>query len=325
MKKAIAMILTLTMCLSLICLFSACKKEETTDDGKLKVVTTIFPEYDFVREIGKDKVDVTMLIRGDLHSYTPSLNDINKISNCDVFVYLGGQSYSWVKSVILDKIDTSGITMINLFDVVNKLEESEDSIIGTSDHDHDHDHEGEIEGIEYDEHIWTSVPNAKAICGEICKKLCEADEVNNNYYTDNYNAYSAKLDTLDTAMRNTVSQAKTKKIVIADKFPFLYMCKEYGIEYCAALSGCSSSADVTLPTIITLTDIIKENNIKTVLYSDYSSGTIITAVEKQLGDYKVNKAMLNSCQSVTDEMLEKGVSYVSVMYDNINVLSEAMK
>lgn len=315
MKQFVAVILALLTVLSLFVLCS-CANKEVTDDGKLRVVTTIFPEYDFARIIGADKVSVSMLVdSGDIHSFEPSLSDVNKIANADVFVYIGGSAGTWVDGV-LDRIDTNRVRVVDLSKCVDELCFVHDE----GEHDHDH---GEECGIA-DEHIWTSVPNAAKMCEAIAEAMIGADSENEAYYRQNLEDYKKRLDTLDALFRSTVNSAKKNTVVVADRFPFLYMFSEYKIEYVAAMMGCTSASDVSLSKVIELANAVRDNQIKVLLHTETSGNNIIDTVEKQLGSYKTDRRMLHSCQYVSRSEIEAGATYISIMTQNANVLREAL-
>ena len=314
-------ILFFAICLTVLALLlCACEGAPEENGDKVKIVTTIFPEYDFARQIAGDRAEVTMLIdSGDLHSYEPTLSDITKISKCDLFVYIGGNSYSWVNSV-LDKIKSEDMTALNLFEHADKLYESSDGIY-QPDHEHEEDHE---HSALYDEHIWTSPVNAMKMCKAIADELCKIDPQNAQYYNENYLEYTAKLAELDDDIRKCVSEAKGNTLVVADRFPFLYLCSEYEIGYFAAMSGCGSASDISLSTVIALSDTLKNSSLDSVVVTESSSGNITSALKKQLGGYSFDTLVLHSCQYVGKSEIEDGASYLSIMKQNVEILREAL-
>ena len=322
MRRVLATALAILL---LVLIFPSCSSEENRDDGKLKVITTVFPEYDFARVIGGDKVSVSMLTSGDIHSFEPSLVDVNKISSADVFIYVGGASFAWVDG-ILDRIKSPDLIVVNLFDSVEKLCSGSGGLIIEPDKhkdEHESSHEGESD-LHFDEHIWTSPKNASMMCDAICDALVKADPDNKSYYESNCLEYGSELDKLDSLYKEVVSEAERKTIVVADRFPFVYMCNEYNLSYCAAMTGCSSASDISFATVVSLANAIKENGIKTVIYTDFSDSNIIDTVEKQLGDYKIKRKMLNSCQTVREKDIKNGVTYLSLMTENAEVLREVL-
>lgn len=308
--------------ITLIILFSisGCSAEnipEKSSSDKLKVVTTIFPPYDFVREIGKDKVAVSMLLPpgGEVHSFEPTPKNIIEIQDCDIFIYVGGESDEWVKGV-LDSLDTSNIKIISLMDLVNVVEE--ELVEGMQEED------GELEEDEpaYDEHVWTSPKNAKAIVTAISSQLQASDEKNKDFYSENTENYLKELDNLDHAVTEIVNNAERKTIVFADRFPFRYLADHYGLEYFAAFPGCSSETEASAGTIAFLIDKIKEEEIPVIFHIEFSNEQIADIISEAAG---AKKLLLHSAHNVTKNDFENNVSYMSLMKKNLTALKEALE
>ena len=303
----------------------------TTEDSgkKLKIVTTIFPEYDWTRAIlgaQMDDVDLTMLLDNgtDLHSFQPAVKDIMKVSGCDLLIYVGGESDQWIEDA-LESAQNKNMKTINLMEVLGDSIKEEETVEGMqgSEHEHEHDHEDEDEK-EYDEHVWTSLRNASMICDAIAETLEEMDPENKEVYASNAAAYQEKLSDLDTEYQNTVDSAKQNTLLFADRFAFRYLVDDYGLNYYAAFSGCSAESEASFKTVTFLAEKLDELGLKTVLTIEKSDDRIAqTVIENtETKDQKILE--LNSMQSITSDEIADGVTYLSVMEDNLNVLKEAL-
>ena len=321
MKKIICALLALSLILSCL-LISGCGS--TQDDGKISIVTTIFPEYDWVRQILGDEIenaDITMLLDSgvDLHNYRPTAEDIVTLARCDMFIYVGGHSDEWVDDV-LAQANNKDMIAINLFellgDAVKEDEHHEEDDHG--DHDHSHVHED-------DEHVWLSVCNAKTVCREIAEKLGQIDPENKEKYEANYTSYSAKLDAVDSAYRAAVESAPNKTLLFGDRFPFRYLTDEYGLEYYAAFSGCSAESEASFETIAYLAGKVDELGLSAVIKIEGSDGKIAETIINTTSEKTAKILTLNSMQSLTPDDAEDGVSYISVMESNLEVIKEALR
>lgn len=303
----------------------------TTEDSgkKLKIVTTIFPEYDWTRAIlgaQMDDVDLTMLLDNgtDLHSFQPAVKDIMKVSGCDLLIYVGGESDQWIEDA-LESAQNKNMKTINLMEVLGDSIKEEETVEGMqgSEHEHEHDHEDEDEK-EYDEHVWISLRNASMICDAIAETLEEMDPENKEVYASNAAAYQEKLSNLDTEYQNTVDSAKQNTLLFADRFAFRYLVDDYGLNYYAAFSGCSAESEASFKTVTFLAEKLDELGLKTVLTIEKSDDRIAqTVIENtETKDQKILE--LNSMQSITSDEIADGVTYLSVMEDNLNVLKEAL-
>ena len=319
--------LTLTLILTVFC---ACSKstenpetsENTSvsqtepDSKKLNVVCTIFPQYDFCREIAGDKIDLTLLLdsKTDLHSFEPTSEDILKISKCDLFINIGGESDDWAQDVIKSAQNDS-LTVLSLMDTVEThQEEALEGQQAEEDEEKEHEHE-------QDEHIWTSLKNAILMAQAITDKLCALDKDNAEAYKANCEAYTKKLSDLEKQYADTISGAKTKTLLFADRFPFRYLAEDYGLTCYAAFSGCSAQTEASFETMAFLVNKVKEENLNYILMIDGSDGSVAESVSRQSG---AGIKTLNSCQSVPPEDIENGVSYLSIMLDNLAVLREVL-
>ena len=293
------------------------------------VVCTIFPEYDWVKEIlggHADNAEITYLLDNgvDLHSYQPTADDIMKVSACDLFVYVGGESDEWVEDALAEATNKD-MKVVNLMDVLGdsaKVEELKEGMQESEhEHDHDHKHEGEVE---YDEHVWLSLKNAKVLCAEIEKNIEAIDPANAADYKANLDSYVAKLNELDNSFKTLVDGSSVKTLVFGDRFPFRYFVDDYGLDYFAAFIGCSAETEASFETIAFLADKVKELDCKTIFTLENSSQDIANTIISTSGK-DVQIAELNSLQSVSNAEIAGGESYISLMQKNYDVLSDVLK
>jgi len=286
------------------------------DGDRLSVVATIFPLYDFARAVSGGLADVTMLLSpgAEVHSFDPTAQDILKIQNCDVFIYVGGRNDAWVDTV-LASVDMNGKTVVKLMDAVTPVEEE---IVEGMQAD---EHAGEDAHEEYDEHIWTSPKNAMLMVDAVAQAMGEADSANAEAYLENAAAYNEEIKKLDERIRAVVDSAPKKLLVVADRFPFRYLTEEYGLDYMAAFSGCSAESDVSAGTLAYLIDKVKESGIKYIYHIEMSNRQVADAVAEQTGAAPL---LLHSCQNVTRAEFESGVTYVSLMAHNADNLEKGL-
>ena len=331
MKKFIPMLFaSVLMCAGL----SACNTPNTNND-KLEIVTTIFPEYDWTREIlGKNpaNAEVTMLLDNgvDLHSYQPSAQDIVKISGRDLFIYVGGESDEWVERA-LEQSTNKDMVVINLLESLGDKVKEEEVKEGMEGEDHDHDHEGEDhdheeeEETEYDEHVWLSLKNASAICETIEKGIEKIDPTNAETYKSNLASYKAKLNALDADYKKAVDDSSIKTLVFGDRFPFRYMVDDYGLDYYAAFVGCSAETEASFETIVFLAGKVDELGLHCVLTIEGTDHRIAETVVANTSAKNQKILSMDSLQSTTSADVKKGASYLSIMTGNLNTLKEALK
>ncbi|MBR6365907.1 MAG: zinc ABC transporter substrate-binding protein [Lachnospiraceae bacterium] len=350
MKRIIMLALAALLVLGSLCACSDNKNTDPTKAGegkKLSVVTTIFPEYDWVKEVIKgkeDKIDLTFLMsKGtDLHSYQPSVEDITKISTCDLFVYVGGESDEWVHDV-LEQAKNKNMKVINLVGTLGDKAKTEEVVEGMEhdhdhedgdEHDHDHDHEDgdehdhdhEDEEEEIDEHVWLSLRNAQIFVKAIGDAMEKLDPENAEVYKTNTNAYVDKLAALDGEYKAAVSAGTKKTMLFGDRFPFRYMVDDYELAYYAAFVGCSAETEASFETIAFLAGKVDELGLHTVFTIEGKGHKIAETVvktAKNSDDIKI--VSLNSMQGTTAKEAQNGTTYYSIMQSNLEVLREALK
>ena len=297
-RKIAAYALCVCLCLSLCC----CGKNSSKNVGKIKVVTTIFPLYDFVRAVGGDRVDIKLLIAPgtEVHSFDPKPSDIRAIHDAQLFSFIGGESDEWVNTLL----EENRVNTLKMYDCVSLIEE------------HDHHHH------EYDEHIWTSPENAVLMVESICEALCRLDGENEAFYKKNSQDYIAEIKKADLELQAAVSAARNPFILVADRFPFLYLAEHYGIDYEAAFGGCAVSTDISIKTMSRLVKICEEKNLKYAYFTELSNKNIAKALSEQTG---VKLLELHSAHNVALDDFKSGVTYVDIMYRNLKALEEGMK
>lgn len=321
MKKFLAVIITSLILVATLCACgnkeNSVSKAQSGSDGKISVVTTIFPPYDFARQIGGDNVDLTMLLKPgtESHNYDPTPQDIIKIQNCDLFIYVGGESDEWVRD-ILESNDSKPKKIISLMDCVDTVQEE---IVEGMEKDKDEDNDGHE--IEYDEHVWTSPKNAIIISKKISLALTELDKDNAKVYEKNTTEYSKKLSLLDSKFQNIVDNAKRKTIIFGDRFPMRYFADEYGLKYYAAFPGCSSETEPSAATVSFLIDKVKAEKIPVVFSIEFSNGKVADTICEDTG---AKKLTFHSCHNVTQEQFDSGVTYIDLMNQNAESIKEAL-
>lgn len=302
------------------------------DDGRISIVATAFPQYDFARQIAGDRANITLLLKPGMeaHSYEPSPKDIIRISKCDLFLNVGGESESWLDSV-LESAENSKMKIVSAMDCVEVLEEETVEGMQSREHDHDHeeneeqesdsDHHHEDEEEEYDEHVWTSPMNAIKIVNAINAALCEIDPDNAAYYCANTDAYAAELLDLDNAFREVVTGADRNVIIFGDRFPLLYFVREYGLDYYAAFPGCASETEPSAATVAFLIDTVKREKVPVIFYIELSNHKVADAIA-ECTDTKT--AQFNTCHNISYDDFKAGESYLSLMTANVAILREAL-
>ena len=284
-------------------------------DERLLVVTTIFPYYDFVRQIAGDKVKLKLVVPAgmDSHSFEPTPADMIAMQEADVLICNGGEMEQWVKKV-LGSLDTSHMKVLTMMDYVDVVEE--EHVEGMEEEEHRHEDGFEMH-IEYDEHIWTSPVNAQAIVKIISRTLAEAAPGEQSRFEANTQAYLQELEDLDSQFRQVADQGRLHMIVVADKFPFRYFADEYGLSYRAAFSGCSGDTEPSASTIAYLIDKVKEDRIPAVYYLELSSHRTAEIIQEETGAVPL---LLHSCHNVTRKQFDEGVTYLQLMRQNVENL-----
>ena len=311
MKKT----LSITILLAMLCaLLSGCGAQSEPEGEGISVVATVFAPYDFARQLVGERGEVTLLLPpgSEAHSYEPSPKDIIEIQNCDLFIYVGGVSDAWVSDV-LESVG-GDVRTVTLMDCVELLEEEH---VEGMEVDED-EHEGEIE---YDEHVWTSPRNAELICEKIAAALCEVDPEGAEEYGTALESYCAQLDELDAAFTEVVENGVRDTVVFGDRFPLLYFAKAYGLNYYAAWPGCADEAEPSAATVTFLIDKVKAEGIPVVFHIELSNEDMADTICNETG---AKKMLFSACHNVTRAQFDAGVTYLELMWQNVDALREAL-
>ncbi|MBQ9609016.1 MAG: zinc ABC transporter substrate-binding protein [Lachnospiraceae bacterium] len=322
MKKILSYIILTSMVFGLVgCSPSGALK----DKDKLMIVTTIFPEYDWVREILGEEIEnvelIMLLDTGvDLHSFQPTAQDIANIAVCDVFIYVGGESDGWVDDALAEATNKD-MKVINLLDVLGNDVKEEETIEGME----VEEDEGDDEEAEYDEHVWLSLRNAEVLVKKISEIISEVDPEHKSVYETNSNAYIEKLNSLDKDYQAAVNEGTKDTIVFGDRFPFRYMVDDYGLNYYAAFAGCSAETEASFETIVFLSDKLDELSLDSIFVIENSNEDIAKTIIENTKSKNQQILKINSMQGVTSKDVEDGVTYISIMENNLEVLRTALK
>lgn len=343
MKKYISVIVAAVMASSIIC---ACGNQsaqsasaagtpegsaseavsEAAGDSDISIVTTIFPEYDWVKNIAGENpanAEITMLLDSgvDLHSYQPTAEDIAKIANCDMFIYVGGESDEWVDDA-LKEATNKDMVVINLLDTLGD-DIKEEEVVEGMEAEEEEGEEGEE--VEYDEHVWLSLKNAAKLCSAIKDGMIAIDEAGKDVYEKNATDYISKLEALDAEYDNAVKSGSKKTVLFADRFPFRYLVDDYGLDYYAAFVGCSAETEASFETITFLSKKVDELGLSSILTIEGQDKKIADTVKQNTSKKDQEILTMDSLQSTTSKDVEGGVTYLSVMEGNLEVLKEALK
>lgn len=319
MKNKIIYILNIILILSMLTL-TGCRRT-LGDPNKIQVVCTTYPIYDWAREIiGEDNenVELTLLLKNgvDMHSFQPSTEDVAVVASCDVLIYVGGESDAWVDDVLKESINDD-MVVLNLLDCLGehkKLEEHKEGMEGEAEDD-----------AEYDEHVWLSLKNALVFVEVIKDTMVALDDEGRDIYEKRYNDYKKELTELDNEYQSVVDNANKNTIIVADRFPFLYLTSDYGLDYYAAFSGCSSETDASFETVVFLADKLDEIGASYILIIDNSDSSLAETVIDTSDSKGADVLVLDSLQSVTKKDIENGKTYLSVMKDNLQIIKKALE
>ena len=312
-KRWLIIVISAVMLLSFTACGAALTRKAPEGDGKLKIITTNFPLYDFCRAIGGEQVSVTMLIPpgSEAHTYEPTPQDIIAIQGCDAFFYIGGESDAWVEGILSSMNGDFPAVALMDSDLSLLTEAADDTILAPEPE----------EGEEYDEHIWTSPLNAKLMIERITEVLSVCDPDHEEGYFTACEEYLQKLDTLDAAFRDTIESGVHDTIIFADRFPFLYFVREYGLNYYAAFPGCAAEAEPSAAVVSSLIEKVREEDVPAVFYIELSNRKMADLVSAETG---VKTLQFHSCQNVTKDEFQNGATYLSTMQQNLDNLKIAL-
>ena len=319
LKQILCLMLALCICVGL---FAGCGRKK--DDGRLTIVVTVFPVYDWVRNLLGDRAGEVELVLledsgADMHNFQPTIEDIYKISTCDLFVYIGGESDKWVADTLRAAENKNMVAVDLLAELGTAAREEEEPDGPGSEHDHEHE-----EVTEYDEHVWLSVKNAKLLCPVLAEKLAQVDAEHAETYRANCAAYAKQLDELDAAFEQAVSEAPGRTVLFADRYPFLYLIKDYGLTAYAAFSGCSAETEASFDMISFLVGKLDGLGLKHILVLEGSTCRIANTIISESAAKDAEILEMDSMQSVTPEQISAGTNYLAIMQKNLEVLKQAL-
>ncbi len=311
MKRLTAFMLSLLL---VVAIFSGCTAASTAD-GRLSIVCTVYPVYDWLRNICGDSADITLLGANgsDIHSYQPTAADIAAIANADMTVVIGGLSDNWVSDAIRQSSSGDKFSLLEAVKPERLLAGGE------------HDHEGEHAEQEYDEHVWLSPILAQKICGDLCKKIVSLDPKNAEKYNANCEKYLLELSALDKEYASTLSNAENKALVFADRYPFRYLAHAYGLSCHAAYDGCSAETSADFSTVKRLAGVIDQYGLSSVIIIDGSSDSLARSVIDASENKSCDVLSVDSMQSTTAAELSSGEDYIAVMRKNLVVIKTALE
>jgi len=318
MKRFFALALSFLL---LICILPGCI-QSAKPDGKISIVCTIFPQYDWTRQILGDRAgefDLTLLLssRADLHNFQPSVEDIVNISKCDLFIYVGGESDKWVKDALAQAANPDMI-VIDLLDVLGDAAKEEELLPGMEEEEEDDEDA-------YDEHVWLSLSNAKVFVAAIADAIASMDPENADAYHMSQAAYQGKLEALIREYQSAVEAAPVKTLLFGDRFPFRYLMDDYGLEAFAAFPGCSAETEASFDTVVNLAKKADELALRCVLVTESSDRSIAETIIENTAAGGQQILVLDAMQSVTANDIQNGAAYLSIMEGNLAVLKEALK
>ena len=318
----------LVVCSISTLLFSGCtthEAEASVDTGKVTVVATLFPQYDFVRQIGKDKVEVSLLLPPGMesHSFEPTPADIIDINNSDLFIYTGDTMEPWAKNIINGIDENSSVSVIETSKNIT-LERQKEPIVAHS-HEHDENQQSEIASDDhqhiYDPHIWTSPINAITMVDTITENLIAIDPENTDFYTQNSLAYKKELIKIDDGFNSVLENSSHNEMIFGGRFPFQYFVSTYDIDYMSAFESCSSESEPSVKTLVNIIDYVNEHDIPVIYHEELVNPTIAESISEETG---AKLLLFHSCHNVSKDEFESGVTYVSLMEQNIKNLREGL-
>lgn len=317
MKKAVIFILISVIFFSTCVYIVKPKNNEKNSSNKIKIVATLYPQYDFVKQIGGDKVDVSLLLTPgtETHTYEPTPQDIININESNLFVYTGKYMEPWAERII-STVD-SDTEVLDASQNINLIKSKEDDDDDEEHENHEHEHHHE-----YDPHIWLNPKNAVVMVENITNQLCTMDEENANYYKRNSQILINQINQLDVDIETLVNSSKNKKIAFGGTFAYAYFIDRYGLEYVSAYDSCGESAEPSVAKVKEVIDYMKENNINVVFYQELSTGKVADSIASETG---AQKLILHTIHNASQDEIKNGETYISLMRKNLENLKIALQ
>ena len=309
-----ALVCACTLSLSLLTGCGTQPADTAAGDGRLRVLTSFYPMYDFACKIGGDCIDVTNMVPSgtEPHDWEPSTNDLKNLEKADVFIYNGADMEPWAVDLLVSRSDT-----------LHVVEASENVELRTTDgeHEHAHEHEGaDHHHGDFDPHVWLDPENAKIEMEAIRDALCAADPENSTVFQSNYEKYAAELDALDAEFREKLAPLPNRTIVVAHE-AFGYLCDAYGLTQ-VGIEGLSPDSEPDPGRMAEVIDFVREHSISTIFFEELVSPKVAEAIASETG---AQAKMLSPLEGLSDEQAAAGADYFSVMHDNLAALMEALK
>ena len=309
-----ALVCVCTLSLSLLTGCGTQPADTAADDGRLRVLTSFYPMYDFACKIGGDCIDVTNMVPSgtEPHDWEPSTNDLKNLEKADVFIYNGADMEPWADDLLVSRSDT-----------LHVVEASENVELRTTDgeHEHAHEHEGaDHHHGDFDPHVWLDPENAKIEMEAIRDALCAADPENSTVFQSNYEKYATELDALDAEFREKLAPLPNRTIVVAHE-AFGYLCDAYGLTQ-VGIEGLSPDSEPDPGRMAEVIDFVREHSISTIFFEELVSPKVAEAIASETG---AQAKMLSPLEGLSDEQAAAGADYFSVMHDNLAALMEALK
>ena len=337
MLKKVVLIAVLVVIIGGIIVLAVTNSNNSNENARIKVVASNFASYDFLRAITKDVegVNINFLLGPgkDTHSYDPTASDIIKMQESDMLVYIGGEVEAWTENVV-PTLNTEKTVLVKMSDSVDlqkpiHIEGAQhDHHHEEESHNHEHDHEDKEESHEhnhaFDEHIWTSPENAIKMIKELETKMIYIDSENADKYKENAKAYITEIEKFDNEMKAVIESSSKDKLVFGDKMPMQYFIEYYDLDVAAAFTGCSTETEPSTKTITGLTDLVKNENIPVILYTELSDGKVANVIADEIGN-NVKTMQIQTLHNVSKDNFDNGATYVSLMRSNIEVIKEALK
>ena len=333
MKKNVAFLITIMFIFTfIIVIISAISNTNNKNKEKIQIVATLFPQYDFAKKVGGDKVDVTLLLPpgSESHTYEPTPRDMVNINNSNLFIYTGKEMEPWADRIIsgmknnVNVLDLSStVKLINSEEFEEKHEKAEHE--ESYEHEHEHEDEGNEEhehNHEYDPHIWLNPQYAIKMVESIRDELCKIDPENKDYYTANANSYIQEISNLDKEFEETISTSKTNKIAFGGAFAYAYFIERYNLEFISAYDACGENVEPSTSKVKEVIDYINENKLPVIFYKEYTNGNIAKTISESTG---AKMLVFNTVHNVSKEEIKNNASYVSIMKQNLENLKIALE
>ena len=320
MKKGIVFLITIILVFSLVIIGISKTNNQSQSEEKIKIIATLFPQYDFAKQIGGDKVEVSLLLTPgtETHTYEPTPQDIINVNKADLYIYTGKYMEPWsdkiANSITSDTNVLDASKNINLINEEQFEEEHNTTDINEEEHDNSHHHE-------YDPHIWLNPQNAIGMVKNIEKELCSIDPQNKEYYQKNAENYIKQLTNLDNEIETTIKESKKNKIAFGGTFAYAYFIQRYNLQYVSAYDSCGENSEPSVTKVKEVIDYMKENNINVIFYQELSAGKIADTISKETG---ATKLVFHTIHNASQEEINNGETYISLMQKNLQNLKQAL-